>query len=115
MTLNKDGRPRKTYHARGNDPHVQFAARSLYASGAGLNDVGKLLGMTATGVWGLLRRCGVSLRRPGRAVGDMRGVHRNPHVASMQAMRLAGWTFRAIGVEYGMSRQAVQQLLKKHP
>lgn len=110
MTLNKDGNPRKVSSVRGNDPAMIHAAVTAYASGQGLVRIGSALGMTAVGVRRILIRAGVTMRRAGGA----RAQHYSQHTSQMRSLRAAGWSFRAIGDKYGISKQAVQQLLTRN-
>ena len=87
-------------------------ALRLYRDGATLWEAALSVGRT--GVW--LQQRMVAANEPRRRRGAPRGFREATAtvVERMKSRRADGWTLREIADEYGISHQAVHQLLKRH-
>lgn len=90
-------------------------AMDLYLSGLSLEQIAGLLGFTASGIWQAIRGIGCRTRRRGCPRGS---ENSNRKIDANEALKLrqSGISLAAIGQRWGVSRQAVQQMLaRKEP
>lgn len=82
---------------------------TLYGKGMSCPKIGALVGMTATGVYLALKRNGVATRGPGHP----RGFRDANRANEMAALYTSGQTMQEVGDHFGVSRQYVEQVLRK--
>jgi hypothetical protein len=76
-----------------------------YQAGIGATTLARVHGISENGLRGHLTRCGIAIRPLGKVTEDA--------VAEMARLRVAGWTYKAIGERFGITRSAVSLRLKK--
>jgi predicted transcriptional regulator len=92
--------------------NVELAA-SLYARGLSLEEVAKRMQRSSpAGIRSALIREGVVMRRRGPR-GGRPGWNREINIQDARNLRGQGWTYQRIGDKYGVTRQAVQQILAR--
>jgi len=80
-----------------------------YRAGDGCTVLARRFGVSESGVLAQLKRAGVAVR-PANL-----GKLTVEDVAAMRRLREAGWTHRAIGERFGVTRQAVGRRLDRSP
>jgi hypothetical protein len=76
-----------------------------YEAGDGCTTLARRYGLSENGVLAEVKRSGVELRPPGKLT--------EVDVAEMARLRAAGWTYRAIGQRFGVSRTAATARLRR--
>jgi hypothetical protein len=76
-----------------------------YQAGVGATTLALVHGVSENGLRGYLTRSGIVIRPLGKVSAD--------DVAEMVRLRAAGWTYKAIGARFGVTRSAVSLRLKK--
>ena len=82
---------------------------ALYRRGATLAEIAAASSVSISTVRRTLHARGVVMRSKGRQAGTSQA----PRRMKMAALRARGMTFRAIGLRYGVSVQAVHQALQR--
>lgn len=100
-------------HRLNRDPSAEEIDKIVeaYAAGAGLVEIGRIVNWSATKVRRILLMNGQSTRR----VGGVAGIALE-HIArarQMQQLRRQGATLQVIADKFGLTRQRVEQVLKK--
>jgi len=78
-----------------------------YAAGDGCTTLSRRYGVSENAVLAHLKRVGVPIRPPGKVSLD--------DLAEMDRLRANGWTYRAIGERFGITRSAASFRLRAGP